>query len=1724
MEENEGSYSISKSTLKVDGISVDSREYIERQIEDAYKAVAALAARKPLRRRQIVQVPSQQPGKVRQIVRRLETPQPDLLERVYVVEPQQNYVDLVVERPSTPAPQLRTRTVYASPEQVINEQMVKVPSKSLYPSNQILTENTGVPAYSGSGAYSYSYPQTTGAQQIPTVVTTEQPAYSGAASYSYGYDQPPYARSTSGGNVYYDYGYPGVPHLQSVNPITVPEAPLVAAPVPNQPIQKPELDVPKSKEAPKKKKGFFGRFFKGSSKEDEKVDKTGLVVYSGSGSYSVPYDYRYTQPQPYLPINYPSSAYQGYPSVPQSKSTKQETPAPEIPPAQILIPAPEQAQSIKNDRSGSIGGPTPYYPQYDYPYNYQTLPVSSDYKLEKTKTPSDRKNSGSAGGSYQYYPQYGSNFYGYSMPQSTDYIPQDGYQFVDPSNSAGNYFYGYGYPGQNPSFKHESTAPGSTLIPIPGKSNSNGSQQYYSQYYPPYGSNYYTYPVPDYIPQEEVPSAIQSNSAGQSFYGYGYPGQSLPYEPIPAPGSGISSKGDTKRTGSIGGNYPYYPQYYYPQYGSNYYGYAFPQSSELVPKEGVQSVIPSNSGDNTLYSYGYPGQKYSYKYEPIAIQDPNSTSIPVPESGKSGSIGGVQSYYPQYYYPQYGSNYYGYPNPQLTDNTPKEGVQSGIPSSSGDNALYSYGYPGQKYSYKYEPISASIPGSEVDYVGASGYYPQYYYPQYGSNYYPVPQSADYITPESNQSVVPSNSAGNTFYGYGYPGRKLSYEPIGVPAKSSKNSKKTSGSIGGSPSYYPQYYDPQYGSYYYDYPFPQSNYYMPLDPNSATASGTPRSVASKKNSIKDINSQYDHPSGLPVYSGSYPYAQPYYYNYDTTQQQPRFYYPSGAYISEQRSKAASSYLPEPAPQEIIKINSRIGSDSFDTVTEIADSGSADKNNLTPEIDKAYENAMSKRQPVLKRQVIKLPGQPGQVKRVVRRVPTPTPDQIERVFVVKHQRDVINLVIERPSTPPPQIKTRTIYARPRKAIINSQVVRVAPRGQAPDQQQISGFQQDNTQYVQPSQPAQPAQLVHPVQSSDNAGAVQSSNRSVISNNGVYQYYPQYGGYSTGYPPNIGLPAYGSVVYPKAISNSYTQPSAYIQSPSKNISATVDYPSAYGYYSYGYPNVPIVDQTTDSRQSILIKPQDEPNNELVTSSTSQTKQSIKQNPYQYYYPPYNYSANYGIPAYGSSAVYPYPYPYAYTLPQSASNTIPSAIIPQQQPIPFPSIVPSNSAGNAYYGYGYPSQQPSFQYEPVPAPTIQPTQYEQIPARTSAEPVSSISKSRDTTIKPTDYISNPQYGGYSTGYPPNLVYNDPAVYPYSYNYGFPRTTDYSYSYGYPSVHQEIPSVSMPQQPSIAPYSSVLQTNLPGNEYYYDPTKQPFFQYDQVPASATTEPTASNSKRQDSTKPIDSSYYPQYGGYSTGYPPNLSYPYSYNYNYPGPSASNDYPSVIYKPGHSETVPISNSSYTRRSKRSKSIQNLPIKTGSGTGAELIGEYIGIETSLHSTAEGLNKTPKEIFDENLGPEIEEAYEAYVSNSKNRKPTIRRQIIKLQGEPGKVRNIVRRVPTPKADVIERVFVVEPENEVVNLVIERPDTPQPKLKTSTVYPRPGKPIILHQKVVTVPPRGSKSQENEIYEQQQSAQAGYYSYNYNQPSYDYAYTQQYPSKVESNAAYYGYPVTGYN
>lgn len=125
-------------------------------------------------------------------------------------------------------------------------------------------------------------------------------------------------------------------------------------------------------------------------------------------------------------------------------------------------------------------------------------------------------------------------------------------------------------------------------------------------------------------------------------------------------------------------------------------------------------------------------------------------------------------------------------------------------------------------------------------------------------------------------------------------------------------------------------------------------------------------------------------------------------------------------------------------------SRAGSPVSQRLTEPQQNVSEDLNQITPQIEAAYEAATGKRrQPVVKRQVITMPGEAGRVQQVVRRLPTPTPDVIERVFIVKPQRDTINLIIERPATPPVQYKDKTVYGKTRRPIINPKIVSVAPR---------------------------------------------------------------------------------------------------------------------------------------------------------------------------------------------------------------------------------------------------------------------------------------------------------------------------------------------------------------------------------------------------------------------------------------------------------------------------------------------------------------------------------------------------------------------------------------------------------------------------------------------------------------------------------------------------------
>jgi hypothetical protein len=67
---------------------------------------------------------------------------------------------------------------------------------------------------------------------------------------------------------------------------------------------------------------------------------------------------------------------------------------------------------------------------------------------------------------------------------------------------------------------------------------------------------------------------------------------------------------------------------------------------------------------------------------------------------------------------------------------------------------------------------------------------------------------------------------------------------------------------------------------------------------------------------------------------------------------------------------------------------------------------------------------------------------------------------------------------------------------------------------------------------------------------------------------------------------------------------------------------------------------------------------------------------------------------------------------------------------------------------------------------------------------------------------------------------------------------------------------------------------------------------------------------------------------------------------------------------------------------------------------------------------------------------------------RRPMLRRQVITVPAQcPGRVANISRRLATPPPDIIERITVVKPPRDVINLCIEKPCQPGPCFQEKTV-----------------------------------------------------------------------------
>ncbi|RNA43791.1 hypothetical protein BpHYR1_014728 [Brachionus plicatilis] len=101
-------------------------------------------------------------------------------------------------------------------------------------------------------------------------------------------------------------------------------------------------------------------------------------------------------------------------------------------------------------------------------------------------------------------------------------------------------------------------------------------------------------------------------------------------------------------------------------------------------------------------------------------------------------------------------------------------------------------------------------------------------------------------------------------------------------------------------------------------------------------------------------------------------------------------------------------------------------------------------LLQQIDQIIAGLVDCKRPILRRQVITVPSPcPGRVAYVTRRLPTPPPDIIERITVVKPPRDVVNLCIEKPNQPNPCYQEKNICGKPRKPIIQPRIISVNPR---------------------------------------------------------------------------------------------------------------------------------------------------------------------------------------------------------------------------------------------------------------------------------------------------------------------------------------------------------------------------------------------------------------------------------------------------------------------------------------------------------------------------------------------------------------------------------------------------------------------------------------------------------------------------------------------------------
>lgn len=172
-------------------------------------------------------------------------------------------------------------------------------------------------------------------------------------------------------------------------------------------------------------------------------------------------------------------------------------------------------------------------------------------------------------------------------------------------------------------------------------------------------------------------------------------------------------------------------------------------------------------------------------------------------------------------------------------------------------------------------------------------------------------------------------------------------------------------------------------------------------------------------------------------------------------------------------------------------------------------------LNQQVEQIVASLTTTKRPMLRRQVITVPAQcPPRVAYIHRRLPTPPPDIVERITVIKPPRDIVNLCIEKPCQPGPCYQQREICGKPRKPLIQPRVVSVQPRSNP-----------CGTPAPQMSQQNPCCPSVPPYGSSPVGGPAYGGSYGGGANNYGGSYAPSYGGSTTGYPQQSGGGYYGA-----------------------------------------------------------------------------------------------------------------------------------------------------------------------------------------------------------------------------------------------------------------------------------------------------------------------------------------------------------------------------------------------------------------------------------------------------------------------------------------------------------------------------------------------------------------------------------------------------------------------